>query len=487
MMLNKYVFENIIDDIDAGYWELNVQSNTSYWSTAFIKNLGYTFDDVTVKLDYFLDHIIHPDDRDSFKNNFYNLVGNNDHFKQNISILHKNGQYKEYVCKTNEELPVNIQIDSKVIFFFEIKFETHKKIDDEQFYFQETAAMTSTGSWYVDFNTKKSYWDLQTRRILEYPDDFVPSLKIASTLYAKEHQELAADAFFNCAMTGKPFEVEILMLTAKGRKFWAKAMGKAVYNDHKEIKGMRGVFQDIDAFKRKEFELQKTSDVVASQNSRLFNFAHIVSHNLRSHSSNLALITQMIEDIENPEEKLELLDNIKDISQSLNTTIEHLNEVVTIQTGVNQDTELVNFKDTLSQVMRSVGHIIKVNKAVIHSDFSEVDTIEYIPAYLESIMLNLITNAIKYKHKERDPVIQIKTYSDAKRNGRTVMEIADNGRGIDMEKFGDKLFGMYKTFHYNEDAVGIGLFITKNQIESLNGEIFVESDLHKGTTFIIKF
>jgi signal transduction histidine kinase len=113
-----------------------------------------------------------------------------------------------------------------------------------------------------------------------------------------------------------------------------------------------------------------------------------------------------------------------------------------------------------------------------------VNTINYIPAYLESILLNLITNAIKYKHQDRDPVVEIKSYSIG---SKEYLKVADNGRGIDMKLFKDKIFGMYKTFHYNKDAVGIGLFLTKNQVESLDGKITVESEVDKGTTFIIEF
>jgi signal transduction histidine kinase len=65
------------------------------------------------------------------------------------------------------------------------------------------------------------------------------------------------------------------------------------------------------------------------------------------------------------------------------------------------------------------------------------------------------------------------------------LRIKDNGLGIDLEKFGDKLFQMYKTFHYNEDAIGIGLFITKNHIESLGGKVTVDSEVDVGTAFSI--
>jgi signal transduction histidine kinase len=363
----------------------------------------------------------------------------------------------------------------------------NEKLEEDNFYYRESALMTSTGSWFIDFENKKSYWDDITRKILEYPLDFVPSLKMAMTLYAKEHHAFIANTFFECSLSGIPFDTEILMLTANNRKFWARAIGKPVYNDDQKIIGIRGVFQDIDYIIQKEINLEKASELVASQNSRLFNFAHIVSHNLRSHSSNLTLIVQLINDLDTVEEKLELLDNITHVSDSLNTTIEHLNEVVSIQTNSNQLKVQVNFANTLEQVTTSINQIIDNNDVIINTDFSKAKFIEYIPAYLDSIFLNLLTNAIKYKHKDRNPVINISTYHDYTNYDRVVLKISDNGSGIDMEKFGDKIFGMYKTFHYNADARGIGLFITKNQIESLNGEIQVESEPNIGTTFTIKF
>ena len=95
-------------------------------------------------------------------------------------------------------------------------------------------------------------------------------------------------------------------------------------------------------------------------------------------------------------------------------------------------------------------------------------------------MFNLITNAIKYQSSNRKPKITIL----ATRNDNYIqIDIADNGQGIDLDKYGDKIFGMYKTFHGNSDAVGLGLFMVKNQIEAMGGKIAVESQLDIGTTF----
>ena len=98
--------------------------------------------------------------------------------------------------------------------------------------------------------------------------------------------------------------------------------------------------------------------------------------------------------------------------------------------------------------------------------------------------MNLISNAIKYGHQDRKTVIDIYTYLE---DNRPCLMIKDNGLGIDLKKYGNKIFHMYQTFHDREDAVGIGLFIVKNQVEMLQGSIEVMSTVDVGTTFIIRF
>jgi len=481
-MLENNLNPHVVDDLKSEYWE--VSPNVFYWSSAFLKKIGYEKVEIKEDIIYFLKHLIHDDYREAFRDSFFNYIKNESIFDLEILIKCKHGKYKEFRCYSSSKTTKNNKKKYKYIFFKERKLVTDYRVKNNAFFYRESAEMTKTGSWFIDFLNQKSYWDQQTRKILEYPEDYLPSLKDAGEYYAEEHHELATSLFSKCAMSGTSFNTEMKMLTANKRKIWVRATGKPVYNIDKEIIGIRGVFQDIDDEKSKILALQKTSDIIASQNSRLFNFAHIVSHNLRSHTSNLTLITELIDSMETLEEKLEMMGNIKKISESLNTTINHLNDVVTIQTQTHQNKVEVSFEDTLNYVKKSIGEYISVSKTKFIVDFSELPSLEYIPAYLESILLNLVTNAIKYKHASRDPEITIKTYI---KNKKKYLEIQDNGIGIDMNKYGNKLFGMYQTFHFNKDAVGIGLFITKNQIESLNGHIHVDSEVDKGSIFKIKF
>jgi signal transduction histidine kinase len=115
------------------------------------------------------------------------------------------------------------------------------------------------------------------------------------------------------------------------------------------------------------------------------------------------------------------------------------------------------------------------------SDDIYLDTI---PAYLESILLNIISNAIKYHNPDKKPIIEIKAQ---KEDDFICLFVKDNGLGIDLHRYREKLFGMYKTFHNNENARGFGLYITKSQVETLGGKIEVESQPNKGSNFKIYF
>ena len=99
-----------------------------------------------------------------------------------------------------------------------------------------------------------------------------------------------------------------------------------------------------------------------------------------------------------------------------------------------------------------------------------------------AFILNFLTNAIKYRSDDRLPVIKITSSVD---NQFVILKIIDNGMGIDLEKYGKKLFHMYKTFHTNKDAIGLGLFITKNHIESMGGKVEVKSEEGLGSEFSV--
>ena len=139
---------------------------------------------------------------------------------------------------------------------------------------------------------------------------------------------------------------------------------------------------------------------------------------------------------------------------------------------------------SLVKTLDLINNFKNQNQVTIINEIPDDVFVDFNPAYLESVLLNFTTNAIKYSNPNKP--VEIK-YSYSLENGKKTLTISDNGLGIDLKKYGDSLFGMYKTFHKHEEARGLGLHITKNQIESMKGTVSVESEVGVGTTFKIVF
>ena len=224
-------------------------------------------------------------------------------------------------------------------------------------------------------------------------------------------------------------------------------------------------------------------DKLFKSHQQLKTFTHILSHNIRNHASNISLLTDLVDKDALDDDNLELFAKIAQVSHSLNATLNDLAEAIKIREQTIAP-EVLSFQAMADYVTHIMTSEISANYAVIKSDF-EIGTVLFPKLYLESIFINLISNAIKYKREDEHPQIFLSTY--AGQNGQTVLECRDNGLGIDLKLHGPKVFGLYKTFHGHKDAHGVGLFLVKTQVESQGGTISVESMPGKGTTFKIFF
>ncbi|ESU20364.1 signal transduction histidine kinase [Flavobacterium enshiense DK69] len=285
------------------------------------------------------------------------------------------------------------------------------------------------------------------------------------------------------AKARKAFDTEYRIIAKNGNTVWVRDI-VSIYHESVESIKFRGILIDITKSKQFEIDLNNSLTLVTEQNKRLLNFSHIVSHNLRSHTSNIQSLINLIEMSDNEYEKKELLVLLKSVSEALNETMDNLNEVVSIQTNITPVIEELNLNKFIKRTLEVLRNQIVKNEAKIENNISDDETVKFNPAYLESVLLNFLSNAIRYKHPERNPRIELNSYLE---DNYRVVEIKDNGIGIDLDKNGNKLFGMYKTFTNNPESRGIGLFITKNQIDALKGKIKVESKLNEGTTFKIYF
>ncbi|UYQ94727.1 PAS domain S-box protein [Chitinophaga horti] len=249
--------------------------------------------------------------------------------------------------------------------------------------------------------------------------------------------------------------------------------------------------RNITSSRRMQKELRKANEQLLSlnkylvnQNKQLEDFAHITSHNLRAPIANLKALMQIYNNTESENERELYINMQHDVIMNIDETLNDLIEIVQIRKDLNLERESLSFQERLQRIKEILTVDIETSGIRLTSDFSDSPDIEYPKIYLDSILQNLLTNAIKYRANDRSPMVH---FQSRKVDGGVMLTAEDNGVGIDLDRYGHKLFGFRKTFHKNKDAKGIGLFITKSQIEAMGGNILAESKPGKGTKFIITF
>ena len=159
-------------------------------------------------------------------------------------------------------------------------------------------------------------------------------------------------------------------------------------------------------------------------------------------------------------------------------------KVIVIKDNPSIQKEDVPLYDIFENIFSQLNFLISIHKPIIKINFEEVNTLYINKAYLESILLNLMTNSLKYKSEERKLKINISTSTI---DNTTTIVFNDNGIGIDLERNKDKVFGLYQRFHNHADGKGLGLYLIKSQVEIMGGTINLESEVNIGTTFTLTF
>jgi PAS domain S-box-containing protein len=304
-------------------------------------------------------------------------------------------------------------------------------------------------------------------------------------LIAPEWQEIVR---INIAEgTEKPYDAE--GIRKDGSRYYLEIQGKNIPYKSKDIRVTE--FRDIsdrklteEKIKEQNIRLTNLTEDLQNKNEQLEEFTQIVSHNLRSPAGNIVTLLKLHEKTDNEIEKDEYFSLLKQTGDTILDLLQQLNDVLRIQQSKDLNFENINLELAFNNIKKMLtGKIMELN-AEINYDFSRVPEVYFPLIYMESILLNLLSNSLKYHHPEKKLEVHIKSFTE---NDHAHLLITDNGIGINLEKYGHQIFKMRKTFHEHPEARGIGLFIVKNQIESTGGSISVISKENEGTTFIIKF
>ena len=254
---------------------------------------------------------------------------------------------------------------------------------------------------------------------------------------------------------------------------------------NEEVIGTACNARDITARILAELERGKITTDLIQRNKDLEQFAYIVSHNLRAPVANILGATSELKDPGLSTEDKEILSaGLHESVVKLDNVVKDLGQILQVKRGTAETPEKVCFSKLVDDIKISIKKSIEKDNVEIKCDFSEIDEFLVLKSYLHSIFYNLISNSLKYRRQQVACVIEITSH----RLQKTIeLVFTDNGMGIDLQKRGEQVFGLYKRFHPNIVGKGMGLFMVKTQVEAIGGKIAIKSEVDKGTEIKIEF
>jgi len=282
--------------------------------------------------------------------------------------------------------------------------------------------------------------------------------------------------------SSKPFRLENINYRKDGSEYWVESIVTPIFDDNGVLTNYISIETDITERKMEEIGFAENMRLISEQNERLRSFGHIISHNFRSHGSNIQQLTRELNLTSDQLLREELYKYLEESASGLMGALDELSSLLKVESASDLPTEELSVMEYCNRVKQILSRPTMEINAELNFDIPPDFKVTFYPAYLESVIFNLISNAIRYHDPEKDP--WVKVWVEDKKDEH-LLYVSDNGLGIDIEKHGDEIFKYRRTVHNHPESTGIGLYLIRSQIESLGGEITVNSILGRGTTFCV--
>ncbi|MGV3539938.1 MAG: PAS domain-containing sensor histidine kinase [Rufibacter sp.] len=423
--------------------------------------------------------LVHPQDRYLFEEALPKIKKTNKQFKLEYRIKTATGEERWFITRCSAILDENGQMDRIDGSANDI---TERVIAEEKLRFADfSIERASEGFVWFQANARVSRVNKAICELLGYTEQEFLGLSLfdIAPRLGSENWE----AYWQELVTLKHKQSEARLRAKNGNSYLVEMHWNYFrYNNNEYSFTSVGEIGDR---KKAEAEKARLTEETIRQNEHLQQFAYIVSHNLRAPVANIVGLTSLY-NRRDPADPINavLINKLERTSVRLDDTIKDLNEILTIRSKEDQGREIIDLKEILADVRDSLGPQLSRENARLLADFSNGSLVVGVGGYINSIFLNLISNAIKYRHPHRNLLIEIKTvFSD----GGLCLLVQDNGIGIDLEKQRHRVFGLYRRFHPHIEGKGLGLHMVKTQVETMGGWVDLDSVVGEGSTFKIFF
>ena len=469
-------------------WDWKIQDNSISWNKGIESVFGYSAENVGKNSDWWFDKI-HPEDSIKMSIKLYSFIEQKtENWQDQYRFRCADNTYK-YVLDRGFLLKDD---NGKAIRMIgAIQDITKQKEEEQRLKLLETVITQSKDSVII---TEPDSDNLTVPKIIYtnpaftnmsgYESDEILG-KTPEIFKGPNSDELEYSKLINAIKDKKECLIETISYKKSREEYWVRFSMIPIYNSENKVSHWISIQRDVTDEKNQEKEKEQLIRELTQNNKDLKQFSYITSHNLRAPLSNLIGLLNLIEDTPNDNQELkELIGGFSKSTHLLNDTINDLAKVMIIKDNPSILKEELLLKGIFENVFCQLNSQIELYKPIIKLDFEKATTLYVNKAYIESILMNLLTNSIKYKSENRKLKISIAT---SQLNDAVILTFKDNGIGIDLERNKDKVFGLYQRFHNYPDSKGLGLYLVKSQVETMGGIIDIESQVNKGTIFTLIF
>jgi PAS domain S-box-containing protein len=235
-------------------------------------------------------------------------------------------------------------------------------------------------------------------------------------------------------------------------------------------------------------ELRAANRQLTRTNADLDTFIYTASHDLRTPISNIeGLVLALREDLDLPAGQADipsLLDLMQHDVERFKRTIAHLTDLSKLQHAHQSGpTAEVALAPLVAAVAADLRPQLEAAAGQLTVDVAACPSVAFSEKNLRSVVYNLLSNALKYRHSGRPARVALRSYPA---DGYRVLEVQDNGLGFDLGQR-DKVFGLFRRLHDHVEGSGVGLYVVQKIMDNVGGRIEVDSEVGVGSTFRVYF
>ncbi|KAA9333449.1 PAS domain-containing protein [Hymenobacter busanensis] len=434
--------------------------------------------------------ILHPDDLPSSRAAFQEAQRQRVPWQGEVRLRRHDGEYRWHLSRAVPAFEPNGEVHRWYGVTVDIheQRELQEQLQRREAEFRLLAESIPQLVWVIDAESRPSYFNQRWldyigyglgdfRHEMDYslivhPDDLMPCLEL----------------FREAMLAGTTCRVEYrLRERSTGLYRWFIGQAVPLHNAQGAVVQWFGTCTDIHEQKELATALAEQNTELRRINQDLDGFVYTASHDLKQPINNMAGIFHELTrsaQFRDPD-ATKLTAMFERALQQIHGTINDLTELVQVQKARQQvPPEAVDLPQLVAEVLDSIREQLTAAGAEVSADFSAAPTVQFVRPNLQSVLFNLLSNAVRYADPQRPPRIRLWTEH---LDGHTILSVQDNGLGIDLERFGPQLFQMFRRFHPHVEGSGMGLYLVHRIVQSHGGHLEVHSRVGEGTTFRIRF